>query len=124
MSALKSIPRAAEIDLHKAVIKLLQIAGDKEWIWHHSPNGEARDVRTGAKLKAMGVMPGWPDLTLISPDGRIHFVEFKTSTNKLSETQEQFQLECIKRGVPYSVVRSMNEAMILFNTIGILRGSF
>lgn len=34
-----------------------------KWL-HHSPNGGFRDKREAAKLKAMGVKPGFPDLFL------------------------------------------------------------
>lgn len=37
---------------------------DLKWL-HHSPNGGSRDKREAAKLKAMGVKSGFPDLCLL-----------------------------------------------------------
>jgi hypothetical protein len=36
-------------------------------LWSHFPSGESRDARTGAKLKHMGLQPGWPDFIIIVP---------------------------------------------------------
>lgn len=35
--------------------------------WFHAPNGEARNARTGAKLKKMGVKKGVPDIFIWRP---------------------------------------------------------
>ncbi len=51
-----------ELDLHMAVVKALHDYGAPDWQWSHFPAGEARDARTGAKLKRMGAKAGWPDL--------------------------------------------------------------
>lgn len=39
-----------------------------KWL-HHSPNGGFRNKREAAKLKAMGVKRGFPDLTLLIKRG-------------------------------------------------------
>lgn len=58
------------------------------WL-HHSPNGGFRNVREAAKLKAMGVKPGYPDLSLLVPRGQYAglFIELKTLKDKNTKTQ-------------------------------------
>jgi hypothetical protein len=63
-------------------------------IFFHVPNGEERDPRVGAKLKAMGVLPGVADLIFLWKDGRwprVLFLELKAKGEDLSEAQEWFR---------------------------------
>lgn len=55
------------------------------------PNGGARDVITGARLKAEGVRRGIVDLCLAAPRGDYHgwYGEMKVGTNKPSPDQQQ-----------------------------------
>lgn len=56
------------------------------------PNGGARDIITGAKLKREGVRPGVPDLMLAKPN-KTHsglFIEMKVGDNKPSPDQQDF----------------------------------
>jgi hypothetical protein len=58
----------------------------------HIPNGGARDIREGAKFKAMGVKRGFPDYFLAYPKyGAQHYcgimIEMKVGSNKASEEQ-------------------------------------
>jgi len=53
------------------------------------PNGGARDIITGAKLKAEGVRPGSPDLVFFASPGRVLWIEMKNGTSgKISEKQK------------------------------------
>lgn len=54
-----------------------------KWL-HHSPNGGFRNVREAAKLKAMGVKPGFPDLILLVPRSNYHglTIELKRLSSK------------------------------------------
>lgn len=59
---------------------------DLRWL-HHSPNGGFRNKREAAKLKAMGVKPGYPDLTLLLPRLPFHglLIELKVPALKLKK---------------------------------------
>src|SRR5215831_5961543 len=67
----------------------------------HCPNGEHRDKRTAAKLKAMGVLPGVADLIFMWPEWLISagqglqqtcilFLELKAHGRKPSAAQMGF----------------------------------
>ena len=66
-----------ELALHIAAVHFLRNNIAPDWIFWHCLNGEKQDPRTIAKLKAMGVTKGIPDLCLLGPDSQIRFLEFK-----------------------------------------------
>lgn len=69
--------------------------------------GYAVSARQGALFKAMGLLPGVPDLGLILPEGRIAWVEFKAEGGRVSP--EQHAIHAILRGLGHrvSVCRSV-----------------
>ena len=81
------VVRPREIRLHLDVARVLREHCLPEWVWFHVPNGERRDVRTGARLKLMGVRPGVPDFLLISPYGSVRLLELKRPLETLSDAQ-------------------------------------
>lgn len=91
------------------------------WQVLHPPNEEAQDARRLAKLMAMGMLPGAPDLIVFSPEGKAHFLEFKSENGALSEAQERFQLWAIRANLPHSVVRSVEQALKVFQHWGAMR---
>ncbi len=64
------------------------------------PNGGARNVVTGKKLKAEGVRRGIPDVFLAIARLGYHglFIEFKAGKNKPSKEQAQFIETATKNG--------------------------
>lgn len=106
--------RPKEISLHMAVAKLLRDHCLTDWQHFHVPNGEIRDNRAAAKLKAMGVRRGIPDFILVPPTGQLHCLELKRLGCKLTEEQAGFRLFCIKYGIPYVVASSIDEVLIAF----------
>ena len=74
------------------------------------PNGGARDVVTGAKLKAEGVVAGVADLVLFVKRGQYGAlcIEMKTRTGRQSESQKQWQ-RAIEGDYCYMVCRSFDE---------------
>ena len=65
--------RPLESRLQCDVAALLRAHCLSSWRWWHIPNGGLRDIKTAVQLKRAGVVPGIPDLALISPDGRAHY---------------------------------------------------
>jgi hypothetical protein len=109
----------AEISIHIASVHALRQNILDGWRFWHTPNGELRDSpRAFSKHVAMGVLPGVPDLIAVSPEGKLHFMEFKREGGALDETQRDFQLWSIRANLPHSVVRSVDEAMKVFRHWG------
>jgi len=63
----------------------------------------------GAILKGMGLVAGVADMSLLVPDGKIAFIEFKTSEGRQSPKQIEFQTVCDKLGTPYHIARSLQD---------------
>jgi hypothetical protein len=115
------VVRPKEITLHMSVAKLLREHCLPEWRWTHIASGELRDVRTAAKLKAMGVQRGWPDILLLDPNGRAHCLELKRHGEDLTDDQEAFQLWCIRNGVSHSVAWTIDDALTALDAWRCLR---
>ena len=111
-----------EIELHMAVARTLRVHIAPGWLWSHYPAGEHREAQTAAKLKAMGVQRGWPDIMLLSPQGgALHALELKRIGEDLSEDQEAFQTWAIGHGVPYAVARTTEGALTVLSSWRCLR---
>lgn len=102
-------PRQKEVSLHMSVAAYLRHAWPADLLFFHVPNGEQRDARTGAKLKAMGALAGVPDFALHLPRGQVGYIELKTAAGALSETQLAFRESCIAHGHGHAVCRSLDE---------------
>jgi hypothetical protein len=110
-----------EIVLQMQVADLLRRFARTDWRWSHFPAGEHRDVRTAAKLKAMGTQPGWPDFILFDPTGQLHALELKRLGEGLSEDQVAFEEWCAAQSIPHSVARTLDEAFKILGCWGALR---
>jgi hypothetical protein len=110
-----------ELDLHLWVADLLRRFARHDWRWSHFPAGEHRDVRTAAKLKAMGVQRGWPDFILFNPTGLLHALELKRAGGRLTDDQEAFEAWCVGNSVPHSVCNTLDGAIGVLSTWGALR---
>jgi hypothetical protein len=75
--------------LHKAVAAFLDAALPDTWRWSTFPSGGGGRVR-GAQLKAVGLKAGWPDILILSPEGRWYSIELKAQKGRLSEEQDKF----------------------------------
>ena len=86
---------------------------DDRLLLHHSPNegyllGHDRD---GAKRKAMGVRPGFPDFILLYPNREYPFLamELKSPKGRQSEHQKEYQKQIERVGGKYVIIRSLDE---------------
>lgn len=86
---------------------------------HHSPNEGLlkNSARDGAKRKAMGMRPGFPDFILLLPHaGKPYLcIELKTKKGRQSEAQRIYQQHVEACGGAYEIVRSLDEFMTLVN---------
>lgn len=99
-------------------IALFNWAHLREWeypeleLMYHTPNGERRDARTGAILKAMGVKRGVPDVCLPVKRGEFGalYIELKADKGRLSDAQKKYINGLESAGNCVRVCRSWNEA--------------
>lgn len=86
-------PPASEAEEQRMLAKWLNLS---RVLWCHCPNGEHRDVRVGARLKALGVKPGVPDILVFtpppkSPQTRGVAIELKrVGTSRVSPYQQEW----------------------------------
>lgn len=65
--------------------------------------------RVLGKFKLMGMRRGVADLHLCFPNGKLVYVEFKTTTGTQKEEQKMFQKQVEALGFKYYVCRSLEE---------------
>lgn len=105
-------PRAREEEqLQVSIIAHLRLRAHPDCIFYAIPNGEHRSKRTGARLKAQGVLAGAPDLAFILPDGSPAFMELKATSGRLSPAQKAFEDKCAKLGVAHVVISDIDTAL-------------
>src|SRR5262245_22879078 len=111
-----------ETAMHIELVALLRAIMKPTVIWRHVPNGEHRDIRTAAKLKAMGVLPGSADLefhwvevdVLERKRRRCLHLELKVGNRPASDVQIAFGLAVqTMLGDEYAIARSVNEAIAI-----------
>lgn len=73
------------------------------------PNGGLRSKPEAARLKWMGVLAGIPDLVLVAPGGKSHWIEVKAPKGRLSPEQEAFRHWCLLYSVPWMTARSIDD---------------
>ena len=120
-----ALPDQKEVALHIQLVSMLRWCVRPDVIWRHIPNGEHRDQRTAAKLKAMGVLPGSADLEFhwIEPGKRrrLLHLELKVGIRSLSNAQASFALAVKLLGDDYEIARSIDEAIAILEAHGLLR---
>lgn len=87
------------------------IEGRIGFVWFHVAN-EISDNKAfvfGAKLRALGKLPGVSDYIFIKGN-RSAVLELKSGKNRLSDSQHIFLDWCAQHGVLYCVARSVEEA--------------
>jgi len=107
--------KVSEDDIHKSIVEYLRLRGI---VFFHIPNESRAPVQYRAKLKALGVRAGVPDLCVLLKYG-VGFIEIKSPTGRLSPTQKDFRQDCEKRGIPWGLARSIEDAESLLTQWGI-----
>ncbi len=103
-----------EADIQRAIVSLLRAVLPKGSIVHHAANEIASGGRAGhvrqAILVGMGVHPGFADLVVLS-QGKVMFLEVKSSTGRLRPAQEEFRDAVTQQGFCWALVRSVDDAV-------------
>lgn len=95
--------------LHIAVEQFLRLAWPADLPYSHFPSGEQRDIRVAAKLKAMGLKPGWPDFIFLLPNGQAGFIELKAAYGRMSDGQDEFRDRVLALRCGHAICRSVEE---------------
>lgn len=112
-------PRSGkETRLHIAIVEYIRWTAP-ELLVFHSPNEGLRAKAEAAKLKAMGLLAGIPDLAIIAPGGRVFFLEVKTPAGRLSPEQIAVHDHLVALGTPCAVARSIDDARRAFEVWGL-----
>lgn len=82
------------------------------------PNGGYRTRAEAGILKAMGVLPGFPDLLFLW-NGRAYGLELKAPKGKLSPAQKELHPRLAVAGMTVGVVRSLDEALDSLRAAGV-----
>lgn len=102
-----------ERDLHEAVERFLSRAWPADLPYTHVPNGELRARSVAARLKRMGVKPGWPDFIFILPGAVLHALELKASKGSMSPHQVAFRDALLAQGGQYAVARTLEDVELI-----------
>jgi hypothetical protein len=131
----KLVEPQKEAAFHIQLVAMLRHCLKPTVIWRHVPNGEHRDPRTAAKLKAMGVLPGsadlefhWVEAETFIGDVRVlqrHVLhlELKVGNRKQNDAQIAFALAMKLLGDEYHVARSIDEAITILGERGLIRSN-
>ena len=113
---------APEFHLQCLVADVLRRWQSPDWMWTHIGHGGLRTKATAGQLPRAGLMPGWPDLILLSPDGRPHFLELKRRGARLREEQERFGAWCHAHAVPFAWHDNFTDALATLQAWRAVRG--
>ena len=120
---LAKLPPPKEYKLQIAIMENFRWRKAPGWKGWHTANGERRDKSTAAKLKAMGVEPGVPDLVFIEPRaGRAHFLEVKRKGERIlaGSDQDAFREHAELWGWPWAWTDDLEEALRILEGWGAL----
>lgn len=117
-------PPPSELQLQISLVAQLRLICRRDVVFFHCPNGELRDKRAAAKLKAMGTLPGVADLVFVwCDDGVLKnlYLELKARKRSMSPEQMVFCDRVIDAGADYHCVDSIDEALALLRSHGLLK---
>lgn len=110
-----------EHKMQVALMAYLRIAGRQDLHWFAVPNGGHRHIAEANRLKAEGVRPGTPDLCFMLPEGKVAWLEMKTTKGTLGPSQKTFREIANRLGHLWGMARSVDEAIALLKQWGVLR---
>ena len=109
--------RRPEQALQIRLVHTLRIVAPDVLVWH-TPNGGKRDAREAALFKAMGVLPGIPDLGLCWAIARIGFMELKAGRNGPTAAQAEMHERLKAMGFLVAIALDVEEALAILRAWG------
>lgn len=109
-----------EEQIHRAVVRQIQIRATGGTEWWHTPNGDLRKPGVAGRLKAMGTRAGMPDLMFLK-DGQFYALELKRIGGRESDHQRQRMSALAAAGGICATVQGLDAALTVLEQWGILR---
>ena len=109
--------RSDETAIHIAIVDYLRLVLPDALVFHPA-NGGLRSKREAAELKRMGVLAGVFDIIIIRGDG-LYFLEVKSPKGVLSDPQKAFGAALDAAGIPWMIVRTIEDARRALSLFGI-----
>jgi hypothetical protein len=109
--------KRAEDQIQAAIVNWLRTVLPGAIVLHLHNN--PRSKVDGARLKAMGLVKGAPDLLVCLPGGRGVFIEVKAPKGRVSPEQHGFSFACQGIGWTWFVARSIDDVSLAFKALGI-----
>lgn len=119
ISAAEFRAQANEHSIQARIMSFLDSALPATYRAFAVPNGGKRDRITGAILKREGVKAGVPDIVIVRQGGSVGFLEVKTATGSLSNSQRDWRDWCGVNRVPFAVVRGVGDVQAALHDWGI-----
>lgn len=108
----------SEEQIHRQVVAWMKAVRTPQWFFWHSANGGYRTKAEAGVFKALGVIPGVPDIGIIWR-GRSLWIELKSEKGKLTPVQRDCHDAIILAGGCVAVCRSLQEVRDMFKVWGI-----
>jgi hypothetical protein len=106
-----------EYQIHASVLAYLRSTLPSGWMVVHVPNGGSRNPIEAARLKKLGVMAGWPDISIYGArtgsNGYIPyagFMEVKSKGGRIQPSQHNVMDRLKDAGFDVAVIRSVEDA--------------
>jgi hypothetical protein len=97
-----------EAKLHASIIDYLRLVAPT-CLCFHPANGGNRTASEGAMFQRLGVVAGIPDICILSPGGKVAFIEVKAASGALSKAQDAILSRFMTMGIPYAAARSVDD---------------
>ena len=107
--------------IQRAIVQMLRVSRTRGVIFFAIPNGGLRAHIESKIMKGLGTLKGVPDLCVVAPGGRAHFIEVKAPRGRLEPEQRAFETDCARNEIPHAVVRSLDEAIAVLDGWGLTR---
>lgn len=106
--------------IHRAILAYLRLRYPRALVMHAANEmnitGDPRSKAIAQnRAKALGMVPGWPDLMLLLPEGEAVFFEVKAPKGRLTDAQAAVRERLQALGFRVAVVRSVDEAAALLD---------
>ena len=105
-----------EAELQKACVRWHSLQYPKDYYLLYMNHQNGKSAAEQGRLKAMGLVPGVADLTMLSR-GRVDFFELKVGKNKQTDKQKEFQQAVEAYGCHYHLVYSLDKFIEIVNDI-------